>query len=158
MDQTDDQTDQTDVAGAVRDLGHLVAGELVTTGATFEVTDPSTGEVFAECPAADAALVDRAVAAAKAAGPAWAADESYRREVLTRMLDILEANLGDLDALTLRERGTVFGESYAAVMWGRHIVQTPLQVDVVEDSPTRTVSYASRSESSPPSLPGTRRS
>ena len=128
-----------DLDAAVATLGHLVNGELVATGRTFDVTDPSTGETFAQCPSADAALVDRAVAAAVAAGPAWAADEPRRRQVLTQMLDILEANLADIDAFTLRERGTVFGESYAAIMWGRHVVETPLQIDIVEDSPTRQV-------------------
>ena len=126
------------------ELAHLVGGELVTTGRTFDVTDPSTGEVFAVCPAADPELVDRAVAAAKQAGPAWAADEAGRREVLTRMLDVLQANLADLDAVTLRERGAATGESYAAVMWGRHVVDTPLPVEVVEDSPTRQVRVVRR--------------
>ena len=141
---TAETTAKTPVDAAVTQLGHLIDGELVTTGRTFDVTDPSTGEIFAACPAGDPQLVDQAVAAAVKAGPAWAADESERRAVLTRMLDVLEANLADLDALTLRERGTVYGESYAAVMWGRHVVETPLQVDVVEDTPTRQVRVVRR--------------
>jgi acyl-CoA reductase-like NAD-dependent aldehyde dehydrogenase len=128
-----------DMKVALEGLGHLVDGEVIRSSETFDVTDPAIGEVFAQCPAADAALVDRAVTAAFAAGPRWAANEPRRREVLGQMLDILETNLADIEALSLRERGTAFGESYAALMWGRHVVATPLPVEIVEDSPKRQV-------------------
>ena len=42
-------------------------------GATIEVTNPATGAVIDTIPAATKEDVDRAVACAKAAQPAWAA-------------------------------------------------------------------------------------
>ncbi|CAB4880695.1 unannotated protein [freshwater metagenome] len=53
----------------------LIGGERVPAldGERFDITDPSTGEVIAELPQSKAADVDRAVAAARAAFPAWRA-------------------------------------------------------------------------------------
>ncbi|HEX7038092.1 MAG TPA: aldehyde dehydrogenase family protein, partial [Pseudomonadales bacterium] len=54
--------------------GHFIAGRRVAgeSGRTGEVFNPSLGEVKAEVALAGAAEVDRAVAAARAAQPAWA--------------------------------------------------------------------------------------
>ena len=49
----------------------LVNGRAESGVATFDVINPATGEAFAQCPRADEALLEKAVAAAKAAFPAW---------------------------------------------------------------------------------------
>src|SRR5438067_8986413 len=51
----------------------LVAGKEVRGTTTFDSLDPSTGEVVARFPRGTKADVDAAVAAAKAAQPAWEA-------------------------------------------------------------------------------------
>ncbi len=57
-----------------RNFRLLVGGELCAgSGGALEVVDPSTGAVVAEAPDASAADVERAVAAAAAAQPAWEA-------------------------------------------------------------------------------------
>ncbi|HEX7693046.1 MAG TPA: aldehyde dehydrogenase family protein, partial [Sphingomonas sp.] len=51
----------------------LIDGELVEGTSSFDVVNPATGTSFAHCPKADRAMIDRAVAAAKRAFPAWSA-------------------------------------------------------------------------------------
>nr|WP_230415865.1 aldehyde dehydrogenase family protein [Micromonospora tarapacensis] len=55
--------------------GHWINGEVVPAGSadTTSVVNPATGEIVAEVPAGTTADVDRAVAAARAAFPGWAA-------------------------------------------------------------------------------------
>ena len=58
---------------------------------SFPVTNPSTGEVFAVAPHADAAMCDDAVESAVAAGPAWAATPiEERRAKMTEAMEILK--------------------------------------------------------------------
>src|ERR1700722_4176825 len=58
----------------MRDIGHFIAGKPVAGSGRFgDVFNPAAGEVTARVSLADAAEVDRAVAAAAAAWPAWAA-------------------------------------------------------------------------------------
>jgi aldehyde dehydrogenase (NAD+) len=54
---------------------NLIDGEMrpAASGATLDAINPTTGEVFARVPASGAEDIDQAVAAAKAAFPAWAA-------------------------------------------------------------------------------------
>ncbi len=56
----------------------LIAGRLDAGVSSFDVVTPATGQAFAQCPKADKALLDEAVAAAKAAFPEWSA-RSQRR-------------------------------------------------------------------------------
>src|SRR6056297_3249977 len=63
-----------------RAFGHVVAGRLEAPGdATFETRDPATGELLATVTQGSEADVDRAVAAARAAFPAWAALRPHDR-------------------------------------------------------------------------------
>ena len=61
--------------------GLLINGEWVDAenGATFETHNPATGELLALCANASAKDVDRAVKAAAAAQPAWAAKSPAER-------------------------------------------------------------------------------
>lgn len=82
-------------------------------GASRALVDPATGEVSAELVQGDAADVDRAVAAAAAAFPAWAArTPGERAQILARVADAL-ADADDLVDLEVRETGkprAVFAE------------------------------------------------
>jgi aldehyde dehydrogenase (NAD+) len=55
----------------MRQTAALVGGEAVTSGATINVVDPSTGEVFAETPNCSPAEVANAVVIAQAASIGW---------------------------------------------------------------------------------------
>ncbi len=88
------------------DFKLLVAGELVEGVSTFDVVNPATEEAFAQCPRADEALLDRAVAAAKAAQPAWAALSADERGAhLGKLADAMEARIEDFARLLTAEQG-----------------------------------------------------
>ena len=76
------------------------------------VYDPSTGEVIAETPCCTRAEVESAVAAAKAAFPAWADTPCSKRvEVLYRFRDLLIAHLDELTHILCRENGKNWDEA-----------------------------------------------
>ncbi|ARU15435.1 aldehyde dehydrogenase family protein [Croceicoccus marinus] len=85
----------------------LVGGSLVDGGAgSFDVVNPATGKAFAQCPKASEAQLDEAVAAAKAAFPAWAAtDADERGALLGRLADALEARTAEFASLLTMEQG-----------------------------------------------------
>ncbi len=55
------------------DYNLLIDGKMVPGDMTMPVLNPATEEVLAQCPRASKDQLDKAVAAAKAAFPAWAA-------------------------------------------------------------------------------------
>ena len=77
----------------MRDIGHFIAGKPVTgtSGKFGNVYNPAAGEVTARVALADAAEVDKAVAAAVSAWPAWAATPPLRRaRVMFKLTELLE--------------------------------------------------------------------
>ncbi|MBB6627543.1 aldehyde dehydrogenase [Nocardioides sp. KIGAM211] len=85
-----------------------------SSGATFESTNPFTGEAWALVPTATTDDVDRAVAAAKTAfetGP-WASSTPSRRSALLRKLgDLIVANAEELAQIQVRENGKLMRET-----------------------------------------------
>jgi aldehyde dehydrogenase (NAD+) len=76
------------------------------------VHDPATGRRVGTAPRSGAAEVDRAVAAAKAAFPAWADTPAPRRgEILFRAGEVLSARKTALGRLVTREMGKVREEA-----------------------------------------------
>ncbi len=72
----------------------------------FAVENPATEEVIAEITLASRDDVNAAVAAAKAAGPGWAATPlAARIAILKRLLSVTEARLDDLAAVISAEMG-----------------------------------------------------
>ena len=72
------------------------------------MTNPSTGEVFAVAPHADAAMCDDAVESAIAAGPAWAATPiEERRAKMTEAMEILKAHEQELAELHVDHENVV---------------------------------------------------
>ncbi|HEU4626340.1 MAG TPA: aldehyde dehydrogenase family protein [Steroidobacteraceae bacterium] len=90
----------------------LIDGELTSTAERLEVINPATGAVFARCPAAGRAELERAVAAARRALPQWRARSfEDRTEFIKRMAGILRANQDALAALLTREQGKPLGQA-----------------------------------------------
>jgi len=84
----------------------LIDGKLTDGASTLDVIDPATGRVFETCARADAAQLDAAVAAAKAAFPAWAArPHAERRALLEKLADAMEARQEEFCNLLTREQG-----------------------------------------------------
>ncbi|MEV0972401.1 NAD-dependent succinate-semialdehyde dehydrogenase [Microtetraspora glauca] len=75
-------------------------------GRTFDVTDPSTGELIGQASDAGAAETDRAIAAAKEAFASWSRETAYRRaEVLWAAHALMMERLEDLAGLMTLEQG-----------------------------------------------------
>ena len=93
----------------------LIDGQWVdaASGKTFESINPATGEVLAHVAEADAADVDRAVKAARAAFEAgWGASSPYERQrVLLRIADLIEEHAEELAQLESLDNGKVIFES-----------------------------------------------
>jgi acyl-CoA reductase-like NAD-dependent aldehyde dehydrogenase len=81
------------------DLKMLIGGEWVdsASGATFEATSPSTGEVIARVPEGVREDAQRAIAAANAAWRNWASRSAFERAVVMRkMAEIVGERRDDL--------------------------------------------------------------
>ena len=86
----------------------FIGGEFVdgADGATIEVLNPHDCSVLAEIAEARAVDVDRAVAAAGAAFPAWRRTAAAERgRLLLRLADAIEASAGELATLESLDTG-----------------------------------------------------
>lgn len=122
----------------------LIDGELVPGDLTMEVVNPATEEVLARCPRASEAQLNRAVAAAKAAWPAWARRPiGERRRMILDWADRLEQDADSLARLLTQEQGKPLAESTAEIAYTvffiRNLAALDLPVKVIEDSDTRLV-------------------
>lgn len=118
----------------------LLAAITPTSGQTREVHDPATGELIGTAPVQDVADLERAIDAAVAAQPAWAAlADEERRAYLHRAADAIEAAAEALAELLSREQGKPLNgpnarfEVGACAAWLRATAETPLPVEVVVD-------------------------
>ncbi|MDD7972956.1 aldehyde dehydrogenase [Roseinatronobacter alkalisoli] len=89
-------------------ISMLIGGKAVEAegGRTYDRHDPVTGEIATQAPAASVADALRAVAAAHAAFPAWAATApGQRRAILNKAADKLDAMTPDIIAGGIAETG-----------------------------------------------------
>jgi len=88
------------------------------------VFDPNSGAVQAKVPLGGKTELDRAVAAAKAAQPAWAAINPQRRaRVMFEFKRAVEANLEQLAHLLASEHGKVIADARGDVMRGLDVIE-----------------------------------
>jgi acyl-CoA reductase-like NAD-dependent aldehyde dehydrogenase len=127
----------------------LINGRLVDGASTMEVLNPATEEVLSTCPRASKAQLDEAVAAAKAAFPAWAATPiDERRKALVAIADVIQANVADLGRILTQEQGKplqdAMGEAFGASAFFRYFATLDLPAQVIEDSPEKKVEVRRR--------------
>jgi acyl-CoA reductase-like NAD-dependent aldehyde dehydrogenase len=127
----------------------LIGGQLVDGDLTMEVINPATEEVLAICPRASIAQLDQAVAAAKAAFPAWAKRPmAERRAMLAELADAIHAHGSELARLLTQEQGKPLTESTAEIAYTeafiRHLASYELTPRLIEDGPTRRVELTRR--------------
>ncbi len=133
----------TPAADVRTDFALLIDGELSQSGSSLEVINPATGTVFARCPAAGRAELERAVTAARRAFPSWSATSfEHRAAAIRRMSAVLRANQDSLAELLTREQGKPIGQSRDEI--GRAATQSegmaaiPVPVEkLLEDSERR---------------------
>jgi len=70
----------------------LIGGKAVRGSTATPVTNPATEELLADAPLADLAQINEAVAAARAALPAWSRDQARRSDVCRQMARIVAEN------------------------------------------------------------------
>ncbi|HEY2188805.1 MAG TPA: 5-carboxymethyl-2-hydroxymuconate semialdehyde dehydrogenase [Caldimonas sp.] len=91
---------------------HLIGGKAVASRSYFETIDPATQDVLAEVARGGAAEIGAAVAAAKAAFPAWARTPAAERARLMRRLgDLIAANVPQLSETETRDTGQVIAQT-----------------------------------------------
>ena len=106
--------------------GHFIAGRAVAgdSGRFGDVFNPSLGEVKARVALAGAAEVDRAVQAAAAAQPDWAAVNPQRRaRVMFQFKALVEANMDELARLLSEEHGKVIADAKGDLQRGLEVIE-----------------------------------
>jgi len=89
-----------------------------------DVFDPATGEVTGRVDFADVAVMDDAVAAAKAAGREWGRTSLAKRtQVIFKFRELLDARKGELAAIVTAEHGKVLSDALGEVTRGQEIVE-----------------------------------
>ncbi|HLB36043.1 MAG TPA: aldehyde dehydrogenase family protein, partial [Gemmatimonadales bacterium] len=89
------------------------------TGDALDVRDPASGELLGRAPLSTREDVDHAVAAARAAFPAWRATPAVERaRVLFRLKALLERDKEDLARSLTREHGKIVPEARGEIQRG----------------------------------------
>lgn len=104
----------------------LVAGKWcdADSGATFDVINPATGDVVGTAPDMGATETRRAIEAAKAAMPAWAAKTAKERAVILRKwFDLMIENTDDLAKIMTVEMGKPLAEAKGEVAYGASFIE-----------------------------------
>jgi malonate-semialdehyde dehydrogenase (acetylating)/methylmalonate-semialdehyde dehydrogenase len=109
----------------MRIIDHHIAGSPVAAGSrTSPVYDPNSGQVQAEVRLAGADLLEQAVAAARAAQPAWAATNPQRRaRVMFKFKELVEARMDELARVLSSEHGKVLADSRGDIQRGLEVIE-----------------------------------
>jgi malonate-semialdehyde dehydrogenase (acetylating)/methylmalonate-semialdehyde dehydrogenase len=109
----------------LRSIDHFIGGSTFASGERQgEVFDPNQGQVQAHVRLGSAADLERAVDAARAAQPAWAATNPQRRaRVMFKFKELVEANMDELARLLSSEHGKVIADSKGDVQRGLEVVE-----------------------------------
>lgn len=124
------------------DYAMLIGDGRVRGDALFDVVNPANEEVIARVPDCTRAELDSAVAAARAAFPAWAARSiGERRDLLNALGDAVLARTDELKRLLTSEQGKPHAEAEGEVIgagyWLKGAASLDLPVTVNEDSAER---------------------
>jgi len=119
----------------------IIDGKPVETRETFAVFNPSTGAEAGRAPNAGAAELDAAVAAAKRAYPAWAAqDDATLREACETVTAKLQENSEELARILTLEQGKPLNglgsrwELGGAAAWAGYTAGLSLPVELLQDT------------------------
>jgi malonate-semialdehyde dehydrogenase (acetylating)/methylmalonate-semialdehyde dehydrogenase len=112
-------------ADALPLVPHWISGAPLDAGnEPLDVVDPATGGAIARLRLADSQLVDGAVAAAKAAAPAWRDTSlSQRTQVLFAFRELLASNRDELAAIITAEHGKSLDDAAGEIQRGLEVVE-----------------------------------
>lgn len=138
------QTDNFELGTNMRQPEMIINGQTISSDELYDVINPATEEVIAQCPRGTAEHVNQAVAAAKNAFPAWSQLSSDDRKVLLhKIASALEAHMPELMELVTLETGKPFGglndvgsgmEVGGSIAWTQYTAELELDVDVIQDN------------------------
>jgi 5-carboxymethyl-2-hydroxymuconic-semialdehyde dehydrogenase len=105
------------VAGVTVDTRHFINGERVASDETFTNTSPIDGSNLGEISRGGQREVDLAVAAARAAFPAWAATSPHdRAAILHKIADFVEERVSELANVETMDNGALLRSHLRGVM------------------------------------------
>ncbi len=109
----------------LRDIDHFISGESYSSGErSGEVFDPNQGGVQARVRLGTAADLERAVAAANAALPGWAATNPQRRaRVMFKFKELVEKNMDELAHILSSEHGKVIADAKGDIQRGLEVIE-----------------------------------
>ncbi|CAE6439177.1 unnamed protein product [Rhizoctonia solani] len=118
---------------------HIINGKPVTSSTTLDVQNPATQKKIAEVPVATKEQLDEAVAAARAALPAWSAkSQDERAQVLEQIAGIIEKNIAEYKQILVSEQGKTLTnaewELGGATLWLRETAKLRLPEKVIVDN------------------------
>lgn len=121
-------------------FAQIINGKPIAAPVSFDVLNPATGALAGHAPRADAAQIEAAIAAAKAAFPGWAATpDSDRQAALRAMAGAIEANAEELARLLTLEQGKPLGglgsrfEVGACIGWLMNTAGLTLPDEVIQN-------------------------
>ena len=109
----------------MRIIDHVIVGGAANPAPrSGDVYDPNSGQVQARVALGTAADLERAVAAARAAQPGWAATNPQRRaRVMFRFKELVEANMDALARLLSSEHGKVVADARGDIQRGLEVIE-----------------------------------
>ena len=118
-------------------IGHFIDGERVagTGGQTTDVFNPATGQVTKKLALASTEDLQRAVEAAKAAQPSWAATNPQRRaRVFMKYVQLLNDNMQELAELLSSEHGKTVEDSKGDIQRGLEVAEFVIGIPHLQKS------------------------
>lgn len=123
------------------DFGMTIGGHQVAGQSTFDIFNPATGATIGSVANASIDDLDRAVAAAKAAYPAWSRlPDADRKAAVGALASKLEERAADLAKLVTQEQGKPLAgpgshfEVGGAVAWTGYTASLDMPVKVLQDT------------------------
>ena len=108
----------------MRQIDHFIVGGAGAATRFGDVLDPNNGGVQAQVALGDAAVLEKAVQAALAAQPAWAATNPQRRaRVMFEFKRLVEANMDELAHMLSSEHGKVIADSKGDIQRGLEVIE-----------------------------------
>lgn len=125
-------------------LPMTINGADAEAAATLSVVNPATGEVLGTVPDGGEAELDAAIAAARAAFPAWSRLPYAERQArIAAVGQVITDNAPELIRLLTQEQGKPVGQAEmeigGAAQWAPAIASMEIPVEVVEDTPEHRV-------------------
>lgn len=114
-----------------------VGGAGVTTGRSFDVINPASGNVYAKAPYCSHAELDAAMDAAAEAFEGWRSDEGVRRQLLARIGDLLVSSVDDLAPILTAEQGKSLADAKREVLrsgaWFKYFAELEIPRETIQN-------------------------